>query len=62
MSIKKMSIEEKIALLSETDKAYVKGYIDRALLETGIDNGKTEDYDESELEYEHMEGRYEGEV
>jgi len=33
MENKEMSIEEKIARLSETDKAYVLGYIDRALQE-----------------------------
>jgi len=34
MDIQKMSIEEKIAGLSETDKAYVMGYVDRALRNT----------------------------
>jgi len=57
---KKMSIEEKIARLSETDKAYVLGYVDRALRETK--QQKTEDDDESELEYEHEEGRYDAEL
>jgi len=33
MNIEKMSIEEKIAGLSEIDKAYVQGYVDRALRE-----------------------------
>jgi hypothetical protein len=27
-----MSVEEKLALLSETEKAYICGYIDRAVL------------------------------
>jgi len=31
MNLKKMSIGEKIARLSEIDKAYILGYIDRAL-------------------------------
>ena len=31
--IEKMSVEEKLKLLSETDKAYVRGYIERAVLE-----------------------------
>jgi len=34
MDIQKMSIEEKIARLSEIDKAYILGYIERALQET----------------------------
>ena len=29
--IEKMSVEEKLKLLSETDKAYIRGYIDRAI-------------------------------
>jgi len=33
MDIRKMSVEEKIARLSEIDKAYILGYIDRALQE-----------------------------
>jgi len=33
MDINKMSIEEKLAGLSEIDKAYVMGYVDRALRE-----------------------------
>jgi len=33
MDIRKMKIEEKIARLSEMDKAYILGYIDHALLE-----------------------------
>jgi len=33
MDIQKMNIEEKIASLSDTDKAYVMGYVDRALRE-----------------------------
>jgi len=33
MDIQKMSVEDKIARLSETDKAYILGYIDRALQE-----------------------------
>ena len=32
--IQRMSIDEKIAALSPTDKAYVKGYIERAVLES----------------------------
>jgi len=32
MKLRKMSVEEKIARLSEMDKAYILGYIDRALL------------------------------
>jgi len=32
--IQRMSIEEKMAALSPTDKAYIKGYIERAVLET----------------------------
>ena len=31
--IEKMSVEEKLKLLSETDKAYIRGYIDRAVAE-----------------------------
>jgi hypothetical protein len=30
-ALEKMPIEEKIKLLSETDKAYVRGYIDKAV-------------------------------
>ena len=30
--LEKMSIEEKLKLLNETDKAYICGYIDRAFL------------------------------
>jgi hypothetical protein len=30
-ALEKMPIEEKIKLLSETDKAYVRGYIDKAI-------------------------------
>jgi len=33
MEIQKQSIEEKIARLSETDKAYILGYVDKALQE-----------------------------
>jgi len=33
MNIQKKGIKEKIARLSEKDKAYILGYIDRALLE-----------------------------
>jgi len=33
MDRQEMSVEEKIARLSETDKAYILGYIDRALQE-----------------------------
>ena len=32
--IQRMSIDEKIAALSPTDKAYVKGYVERAVLES----------------------------
>jgi hypothetical protein len=31
--IEKMPMEEKLVLLSETDKAYIHGYIDRAVSE-----------------------------
>jgi len=31
--ILRMSIEEKIALLSDVDKAYVQGYVERAVLD-----------------------------
>ena len=31
--IEAMSIEEKLKLLSETDKAYIRGFIERAVLE-----------------------------
>ena len=31
--IQAMSIDEKIAALSPTDKAYIKGYIERAVME-----------------------------
>jgi len=64
MDIQKMSIEEKIARLSETDKAYVLGYVDRALrgAKQQKDDDITEDDDESELEYEHEEGRYDAEL
>jgi len=50
MDIQKMNIEEKIARLSETDKAYVLGYVDRALRETKQqkDDDMTKDDDESE--------------
>jgi len=65
----KMSLEEKIAMLSETEKAYILGYVDKTLLDnkpqkkTGKTiNGKTQDSDEDEAQYEHEEGRYEGEV
>jgi len=58
VNIKKMSIEEKIARLSEIDKAYVLGYVERALRETK----QQEDEDESELQYEHEEGRYDAEI
>jgi hypothetical protein len=30
--IEKMPMEEKLALLGETDKAYIRGYIERAVL------------------------------
>jgi len=41
MNIEKMSIEEKIAGLSEVDKAYVQGYVDRALRELKPQKKKT---------------------
>jgi len=31
--IQDMSIDEKIAALSPTDKAYIKGYVERAVME-----------------------------
>ena len=31
--IEKMAMEEKLTLLGETDKAYIRGYIERAVLE-----------------------------
>jgi hypothetical protein len=31
--IGKMPMEEKLALLGETDKAYIRGYIERAIVE-----------------------------
>jgi len=34
MEIQRMSIDEKIAALSPTDKAYIKGYIERAVMES----------------------------
>jgi len=33
MDKKKMTMEEKLKLLSETDKAFIHGYIERALIE-----------------------------
>jgi len=42
MDISKMSIEEKIARLSEIDKAYVLGYVDKALQETKQQKKKNE--------------------
>ena len=33
MSIRQMSVEEKIKMLPESDKCYLNGFIDRALLE-----------------------------
>jgi len=33
MDKKKMTMEEKLKLLSETDKAYIRGYIERAVIE-----------------------------
>jgi hypothetical protein len=33
MNLKEMPFGEKIKLLSETDKAYVQGFIDRAVME-----------------------------
>ena len=32
--IQRMSIEEKFAALSPTDKAYIKGYVEKAVLES----------------------------
>jgi hypothetical protein len=32
--IQRMSIEEKLAALSPTDKAYISGYIEKAILES----------------------------
>jgi len=34
LEIQRMAMEEKIAALSPIDKAYIKGYIERAILET----------------------------
>jgi len=34
MEIQNMSIGEKIAALSQTDKAYLRGYLERAVLES----------------------------
>jgi hypothetical protein len=31
--IEKMSMEEKLTLLSQIDKAYIRGYVERAVLE-----------------------------
>jgi len=42
MNIEKMTIEEKIAGLSEVDKAYVQGYVDRALRELKTPKKKNE--------------------
>jgi len=39
--IQRMSIDEKIAALSPTDKAYIKGYIEQALLESRVSAAKT---------------------
>jgi hypothetical protein len=33
MEIQRMSIEEKIAALSPTDKAYIRGYVERAVFD-----------------------------
>jgi len=33
MEIQNMSIGEKIAALSQTDKAYIRGYVERAIIE-----------------------------
>jgi len=33
LKIKQMSIAEKIAALTPTDKAYVRGYVERAILD-----------------------------
>ncbi|GHV84575.1 hypothetical protein AGMMS50230_01830 [Spirochaetia bacterium] len=33
-AVRDMSIEEKLALLPDIDKAYLRGYLDRALFET----------------------------
>ncbi|MDR1420005.1 MAG: hypothetical protein LBI86_06500 [Treponema sp.] len=32
-AVHNMTIEEKLTLLSDTDKAYLRGYLDRAVLE-----------------------------
>jgi hypothetical protein len=42
MDIQKMTIEEKLALLSEKNKAYVLGFIERSLLEARQQEKKTE--------------------
>jgi len=34
MEIQNMSIGEKIAGLSQTDKAYIRGYVERAIIES----------------------------
>jgi hypothetical protein len=34
MEIQNMSIGEKIAALSQTDKAYIRGYVERAIIES----------------------------
>jgi len=62
MGNKKLSIEEKIALLSDTEKAYVMGYIDKALLAKKGKKKTAKEVDEEEALYEHEEGRYDGEV
>ena len=45
MEIRRMSIEEKIARLSDVDKAYVQGYVERAVLEH--QKQRQNNYDES---------------
>jgi len=34
MEIQSMGIGEKIAALSQTDKAYIRGYVERAVIES----------------------------
>jgi hypothetical protein len=39
-SLRLMTIEEKLSLLSEIDKTYICGYIDRALFEQKAEGGE----------------------
>jgi hypothetical protein len=41
-AIEKMSIEEKLAMLSEMDKAYLMGFVDRAAVEVRMNIKKNE--------------------